>query len=170
MTLVLVRLNKLLDLRPSHLAPFCLSYVHDEEGFEHESQNNRRNPLFARELLKARPVAGLDQYKQILESNDWVGVFYSAPYEAKLIELNDGTEGRRAETKEKSKWFSFPLDWAETITYVLLSRYLRIRAYLTNLRLKSQGQNFRVFEPKISAVSCVYTSNFYEWLRALWEE
>jgi hypothetical protein len=170
MTLVLVRLNKLLDLRPPHLSLFCLSYVHDEEGFEHESQMNRKNPLFARELLKARPVTGVDQYKQILESNDWVGVFHSVAYAAKLIELKDGTDGRRVETKDRSKWFSFPLDWAEAIAYVLLSRYLRIRAYLTNLRLKAQGQNFRVFEPKMSAVSCVYTSNFYEWLRALWEE
>ena len=169
-TLVLVRLNKLLDLRPPHLSLFCLSYVHDEEGFEYESQMNRRNPLFARELLKARPVAGVDRYRKILESNDWVRVFYSGPYAAKLVELTDRGDGRSVESKDMSKWFSFPLDWAEAIAYVLLSRYLRIRAYLTNLRLKSQGQVFRVFEPRISAVSCVYTSNFYEWLRSLWEE
>jgi hypothetical protein len=170
MTLILVRLNKLLDLGSPHLSLFCLSYVHDEEGFEQESQMNRRNPLFARELLKARPVAGLDHYRKILESNEWVRVFYSIPYAAKLMELTDQINGQMVETKYRSRWFSFAIDWAEAIAYVLLSRYLRIRAYLTNLRLKSEGQNFRVFEPKISAASCVYTSNFYEWLRGLWEE
>ncbi len=48
LTLVLVRLNKLLILRPPHLSLFCLSYVHDEQGFLRESQRNRSNPLFAR--------------------------------------------------------------------------------------------------------------------------
>ncbi len=169
-TLVLVRLNKLFGLRPAHLSPFCLSYVHDEEGFVNESQKNRTNPLFARELLKAKPVAGTDQYREILESNGWVGGFYSMPYAAKLKGLREGTNGQGIEFNDNSGRFSFLLDWPEGIAFVLLSRYLRIRAYLSNLRLKSRGQDLRVFEPKISAVSCVYTSNFYEWLRVLWGE
>jgi hypothetical protein len=61
-----------------------------------------------------------------------------------------------------------PLAWAEGVVFELLSRYLRLRAYLANLKFKSKGQDMRVFEPKISLVSCVYTSNFYEWLRELW--
>ncbi len=168
MTLVLVRLNKMLGLRPSHLSPFCLSYVHDEEGFATESQKNRTNPLFARELLKAKPIAGADQYRKILENNDWVGGFYSAPYATKLRGLEQETDPRAIEVNGDAERLSWVLDWAEGIAFAFLSRYLRVRAYLTNLKLKSQGQNLRVFEPKISAASCVYTSNFYEWLRTLW--
>lgn len=168
MTLVLVRLNKLLGLRPSHLSPFCLSYVHDESGFAKESQMNRTNPLFARELLKAKPIAGADQYRKLLENNDWVRSFYSAPYAAKLQGLEQ--ENGAGEIRHEGAFggLSWIFDWAEGIAFAFLSRYLRIRAYLTNLKLKSQGQNFRVFQPKISAASCVYTSNFYEWLRTLW--
>jgi hypothetical protein len=168
MTLVLVRLNKVLGLRPSHLSPFCLSYVHDEEGFATESQKNRTNPLFARELLKAKPIAGADQYRKILENNDWVGGFYSAPYAAKLKGLEQGIGGRVTEFNGSRGKFTLFLDWAEGIAFTLLSRYLRIRAYLTDLKLKSQGQELSVFQPKISEASCIYTSNFYEWLRTLW--
>lgn len=166
MTLVLVRLTKILGLRPSHLALFCLSYVHDVNGFASESQRNRTNPLFARELLKAKPVAGQDEYRRLLETNDWVSSFYPLPYLAKVRALTQAN-GHRLENPSGSR-SSLILDWAEALAFVFLSRYLRVRAYLTNLKLKSRGQEFRVFEPKISATSCVYTSNFYEWLRSLW--
>ena len=168
MTLLLVRLNKLLGLTPSHLSPFCLSYVHDEEGFAKESLRNRTNPLFARELLKAKPIVGADQYRRILKDNDWVGGFYSEAYYAKLQGLNQDTTAREIEIGGEPKGVSWILDWAEAIAYALLSRYLRVRAYLTNLKFKSQGLGFRVFEPKISAISCVYSSSFYDWLRTLW--
>lgn len=170
LTLVLVRLGKLLGLKPSHLSLFCLSYVHDEQGFANESQRNRTNPLFARELLKAKPVAGREQYLRILEENDWVGNFYSAPYVAKLKGLRPNLNGQKMKGTANSGPLSLFLDWAESMAYTFLSRYLRLRAYLTNLKLKSEGQNFRVFDPIITAASCVYTSNFYRWLRALWVE
>jgi predicted nucleotidyltransferase len=166
MTLVLVRLNKIIELRRSHLSPFCLSYVHDENGFALESQKNRTNPLFARELLKAKPVAGQDEYRRLLETNDWVGSFYPMPYLTKVRALTK-PNGHQIEYPNSSR-SSLILDWAEGIAFVFLSRYLRVRAYLTNLKLKSRGQEFRVFKPKISASSCVYTSNFYEWLQSLW--
>lgn len=166
MTLILVRLVKLLGLRPSHLALFCLSYVHDENGFASESQKNQTNPLFARELLKAKPVAGQDEYRRLLETNDWVGSFYPLPYLAKVRALTRAN-GHQFEYPSDSR-SSLILEWAEALAFVFLSRYLRVRAYLTNLKLKSRGQEFRVFEPKLSASSCVYTSNFYEWLRSLW--
>ncbi len=168
MTLVFVRITKLLGLRPPHLSPFCLSYVHDEEGFADESQRNRSNPLFARELLKAKPIAGMDQYRKMLESNDWVADFYAAPYAAKLRGLLEANDGKIDE--DNSDRFSFLLGWGESFTFLVLSRYLRIKAYLTNLKLKSQGEALRVFQPRISAASCVYSSNFYEWLRTLWAQ
>lgn len=170
MTLVLVRLGKILGLRPPYLSPFCLSYVHDEQGFALESQRNSTNPLFARELIKAKPVAGKEQYRKILEENDWVGNFYSTPYVVKLQGLEPGLIGHGIGDHGNSGRFAFFLDWAEGMAYAVLGRYLRLRAYLTNLKLKSKGQDFRVFDPIITAASCVYTSNFYRWLRTLWGE
>lgn len=168
LTLVLVRLNKLLILRPPHLSLFCLSYVHDEQGFLRESQRNRSNPLFARELLKAKPVAGTGEYRKMLQENEWVAEFYSRPYLKKLRSLNGHLNGTTISEEAGSPTLSFLMVWVEGMTYAILSRYLRMRAYLTNLKLKSEGKDLRVFDPIITSASCVYTSNFYRWLYALW--
>ena len=170
LALVLVRVNKLLSRRAPHLSTFCLSYVHDEQGFSEESQRNRTNSLFARELLKAKPVAGTREYRRLLEDNAWVGEFFSASYSEKMRDLDGGLDGATNLGDSENAQFSFFLDWVEGVAYIALSRYLRLRAYLTNLKLKSEGEQLRVFEPIITSASCVYTSNFYRWLRALWGE
>ena len=168
LTLILVRLDKLLGLRPPHLSLFCLSYVHDEHGFAKESKRNKTNPLFARELLKAKPVAGAKHYRKILEENAWIREFYSSSYADALRELQ--TDHDQVLNSDQTGFLSLFADWTEEIAYVLLSNYLRVRAYITNLRLKSEGKYFRVFEPIMSESSCVYTSKFYRWLSALWSE
>jgi predicted nucleotidyltransferase len=169
LVLTLVRLVKLLNLRPPHLSLFCLSYVHDEQGFAIESNRSRTNPLFARELLKAQPVAGAQRYRKYLEENVWVRDFYASAYFTKLKELQGNHNGVVfTDDYGCTSLSSFFADWAEGVAFVLLSRYLRLRAYMMNLKLKSGGNNLRVFEPVISASSCVYTSNFYRWLSAIW--
>ncbi|HXZ89609.1 MAG TPA: nucleotidyltransferase domain-containing protein [Candidatus Dormibacteraeota bacterium] len=166
--LLQIRLYKMLGLRAAHLLPFCLSYLHDEESFSNESRRSRTNPLFARELLKAKPIAGAEKYRRILEENRWVGEFYSTPYEETLRLLQRNLNEEVGQRAIPSGFQSFLLAWAEGMSYTILSRYLRLRAYLTNLRLRSDGRSFRSFEPNISPASCVYTSNFYRWLSTLW--
>jgi hypothetical protein len=168
LALVLVRVEKLLRLYPTHLLPFCLSYVHDEQGFADDAARNSVNPLFARELLKAKPVSGPNEYLRILKENTWVSEFYSRPYSATVKALRDGDSSARGGTAPAR---SMPiLDWAEALVYVFLSRYLKLRAYLTNLTLRSRREELRLFEPRITRNSCVYTSNFYKWLHSLWGE
>jgi hypothetical protein len=164
-----VRLYKVLGLRAPHLSNFCLSYVHDQEGFSNESRKNRASALFARELLKAEPVAGKEEYRRILKENGWVNDLYSNPYSEKLKLLEAYANGRERLETRPSGLHCLLLDLADGIFYVTLSRYLRIRAYLANLKLGSEGKTAREFEPIISPSSCVYTSNFYRWLHALWE-
>ena len=161
--LVLVRVFQGLRLEPRHLLPFCMSYVHDEHGFRNETQRSA-NPLFARELLKAVPLVGKSHYRKVLEENDWVQTMHASSYVAKLESLpNSDRESVR------KKEVPIVLDWADAFAFFILSRYLRLRAYLTNLKLRSHGQQMRVFDPLISRNSCVYTSNFYRWLRHLWQ-
>lgn len=167
--LIQVRLYKLFALRAPHLLPFCLSYVHDAEGFSNESRRNRANSLFARELLKAEPVAGFEEYRKILQENSWVSRYYSTQYSEKLEMLGEAFDGS-SQPSNSSGIRAFFLDWVEGIAYVFLSRYLRLRAYVANLKFESEGKNLRTFDPIISTASCVYTSNFYRWLSALWAE
>jgi len=161
--LVLVRVFQAFRLEPRHLLPFCMSYVHDEYGFRNETQKSV-NPLFARELLKAVPLTGKSHYRRVLEENGWVRTMHASSYVAKLGSLpsSDREITRRTEIR-------IVADWADAFAFFFLSRYLRLRAYLTNLRLKSHGQQMRLFDPIISRNSCVYTSNFYRWLRQLWQ-
>jgi len=170
MILILVRIGKLLRIREPHLSPFCLSYVHDEQGFANESSKNRSNPLFARELIKAKPVTGIRQYCKMLKENDWVAKFYAARYVEKIRSLE--REQSDFQTEADPPWtfgrLSVLFDLLEGMAFTFLSRYLRLRAYLINLKFKSNGQDFRIFEPKISSSSCIYTSNFYRWLYKLW--
>jgi hypothetical protein len=168
LALVQIRLYKVFGLKPAHLLPFCLSYVHDEDSFANETRRNRSNALFARELLKAKPVAGVEWYRKILEENNWVSEFYSASYHETLGTMRKDPDGIAATQEDQKGLRSFFLDWVNSFAFVTLSRYLRLRAYLTNLKLKSEGNNIRAFEPLISSASCVYTSNFYRWLSALW--
>ena len=162
--LVFVRVFKMLRLQPAMLLPFCMSYVHDEHGFRTEARKSV-NPLFARELLKAVPLAGKGHYRRVLEENRWVETMHASPYVAKLNSLP--SYSRKAEAESQ---IPILLDWAEGLAFFFLNRYLRLRAYLTNLKLKSHGQQMRLFDPILSRNSCVYTSNFYMWLRELWQE
>jgi hypothetical protein len=131
LTLVSIRLSKLLHLRPSYLSQFCLSYVHDELGFVNESQRSRLNMLFARELLKAQPIAGIDRYRIFLEQNGWIRSVYSNAYSIKLKQLEQRAGARKAAHSSYSPFLSFLMDWTEGFAFAFLSRYLRLRAYLT---------------------------------------
>lgn len=162
--LVLVRVFQALRLEPTHLLPFCMSYVHDEYGFRNETRRSV-NPLFARELLKAIPLVGKSHYRRLLEENGWVRSLHASSYIAKLHSLPISDQ-----EMDRTREIPIVLDWADAFAFFLLSRYLRLRAYLTNLRLKSHGQQMRLFDPLISRNSCVYTSNFYRWLRQLWQD
>ena len=136
MTLVLVRLNKLLGLRPPHLSLFCLSYVHDQEGFDEESHLNRTNPLFARTAQsKTRLGFGFNTESSLKKTTGW-GELYSLPYTAKLKDLKGENSDQRVGADDCIR-FSFLLNWAEGIVFPLLRCYLHIRAYLTNLKLSS---------------------------------
>ena len=167
LSLVLVRLGKLLRIRDADLLSFCLSYVHDDLGFLQESSKNK-SPLFARELLKARPLVGVRKYKQVLESNEWIKLIHRTAYSSKLNELRI-TEVSEGNSEAASRIISFFLQWADGVAFVLLRAYLKLRSDITNAKLKSKGQEFRVFDQVMNRHSCMYISNLYQWLQQLWK-
>ena len=165
LALVLVRLGKLLRIRDPDLLSFCLSYVHDDMGFIQESSKSKFAPLFARELLKAQPLVGIRKYRQILEDNEWVKLVHKTAYTSKMNELHPESSNKGLVAHET---FSFFLQWADGIAFVFLRCYLKIRSHITNTKLKSECQEFRVFEQVMNRHSCMYVSNLYRWLQQLW--
>lgn len=165
LALILVRLGKLLRIRDTDLLPFCLSYAHDDLGFLQESSKSKYSPLFARELLKAQPLVGIHRYKQILEGNEWVRLVHKTAYSSKMNELPLESSNKGTSAHER---FSFFLQWADGIVFVLLKGYLNIRSHIINTKLKSEGQEFRVFDQVMNRHSCMYVSNLYRWLQQLW--
>jgi len=165
LALILVRLGKLLRIRDADLLPFCLSYVHDDLGFLQESSKSRFSPLFARELLKAQPLVGIRRYRQILEDNEWVKLIHKAAYTSKIDELAPEPSNKGTVANER---FSFFLQWADGVAFVLLRTYLKIRSDIMNAKLKSKGEEFRVFDQVMNRHSCMYVSNLYRWLQQLW--
>jgi len=166
LSLILVRLEKLLRNRDADLLSFCLSYAHDDFGFLQESSKSK-SPLFARELLKARPLVGVRKYKQILESNEWIKLIHSTAYVSKLNELRCA-ESSKNNIETARGFSSFFLQWADGVAFVLLRAYLTMRSNVTNAKLKSKGQEFRVFDQVMNRHSCMYVSNLYRWLQQLW--
>jgi len=144
---------------------FCLSYVHDDLGFLQESSKNKSAPFFARELLKAQPLVGIKKYRQILEDNEWVKLVHKTAYLSKMRDLSCDPSSDKQSHHDRFVIFA---RWADGVAFVMLSGYLKIRAYLTNNKLRSEGREFRVFEPVMSEHSCMYISNLYRWLQQLW--
>jgi hypothetical protein len=167
--LIFVRVGKLLRLRSPHLLSFCLSYVHDEAGFLRESSKSKSEPLFARELLKALPLVGVQRYREILEENAWVQSIHRAAYLSKMKNLHEEAPTTRRSFFER-KELSPILNWVNGFVFVFLSAYLRVRGHLANAKLKSEGLELRVFEPVLSTQSCMYVSNLYRWLHQIWEK
>jgi predicted nucleotidyltransferase len=165
LALILIRLRKWLRIQDADLLPFCLSYAHDHLGFLQESSKSKFSPLFARELLKAQPLVGIRKYRQILEDNEWVKLVHKTAYTSKMNELHPESSNKGLVAHET---FSFFLQWADGIAFVFLRCYLKIRSHITNTKLKSECQEFRVFEQVMNRHSCMYVSNLYRWLQQLW--
>jgi len=169
LALVLIRLGKLLRIRDADLLSFCLSYVHDDIGFLQESSKSKFAPLFARELLKAKPLVGTRKYKQILEGNEWIKLVHKTAYTSKISELHDPELSDKGRVAHERFSFFF-LQWADGVAFVFLAAYLKIRSHITNTKLKSEGKEFRVFDQVMNRHSCMYVSNLYRWLQQLWRQ
>ncbi len=72
------------------------------------------SPLFAREILKAKPVAGKSNYRKLLLENNWVKEIYTKPYREKLSEFDrNGINGISTQGQGRHLKFSWtgPKDW-----------------------------------------------------------
>ncbi len=141
---------------------FCLSYMQDKKSFEEEIIR-RRNPMFAREFLSLFVIDGTDCYRELLERTSWMSDIFPKLYTLRMFDYSKnetcGTEFRQGPQAHDS---------INLFVYVLLGSFLRLKAFLRNLRFRKQRKTKDVFEAKITQGSCVYTSERYRELERLY--
>ena len=160
--LLLARVYRLKASLVGQNTNFCLSYMQDESEFEKESQ--RKTALFARELLSIIVFCGKEFYRTLLVKTKWIEGFFP-----RLTAL-------RLEQKEQndvcfSRQESLPLlyDVVNLLIYVILGKYLQLKAFMRNLGFKKLKRNKDIFEAKITKGSCVYNSFRYKELEKMYQ-
>ena len=141
---------------------FCLSYMKDKKSFE-EEVTRRRNPLLAREFLSLYVIDGMNCYFELLEGTSWMSDILPNLFAQRMFNhRKEGTCDREFGQGLQSR------DIINLFIYVLLGGFLRLKAFLRNLRFRKQRKMKDVFEAKITQGSCVYTSNRYRELERLY--
>jgi len=154
--LLLARVFNIKALIKGGKADFCLSYVQDEEHFE-EGIKNHRTPLFAREFLSIRVLAGINYYTTLLNRTKWMWQMFPRLHAAKLSErVGDKT----SLSGEKTSRIRI-CDALDLFIYVIVRNYLMLKAFSRNLRYRKQRRMNDIFEVIITKGSCLYNSEKY---------
>jgi predicted nucleotidyltransferase len=140
---------------------FCLSYMQDESEFEKESQ--RKTALFARELLSSIIFCGKDFYRTLLVRAKWIEGFFP-----RLTALKLEQKEQQDVCFNHKELLPLLYDSLDMMIYVLLGKYLQLKALMRNLSYRKLERNKDVFEAKITKGSCVYNSFRYKELEKMY--
>ena len=140
---------------------FCLSYMQDKKSFEEEIMR-RRNPLFAREFLSLYIIDGMSCYRDLLERTRWMSGIFPKLYSLRMFDHSKSDKCGKFRQEIQVQ------DSLNLFVYVLLGGFLRLKAFLRNLRFRKQRKMKDIFEAKITRGSCVYTSERYRELENLY--
>jgi len=138
-------------------APFCFSYVMDEDSALREF-GEPGDELFARDALAAEVLVGRSFYRSLLLEATWMRRFFPRMYHRSL----STAQGRRDRPERRG---SHTLN---TFLYYTVGGYVRMKAYLLNRRYRSRGSVSSVFRVRIGSDHCVYESNRYQRLRDMY--
>jgi hypothetical protein len=138
-------------------APFCFSYVMDEDRALREFAETG-DGLFARDALAAEVLVGRGFYRSLLLEATWMQSFFPRMYHRGL----SATEGGR---DRQGKRGSRTLN---AFLYYTVGGYVRMKAYLLNRKYRSRGNVASVFRVRIGTDHCVYESNRYQRLRTMY--
>jgi len=139
-------------------APFCFSYVMDEDRALREFAETG-DGLFARDALAAEVLVGRGFYRSLLLQATWMQSFFPRMYHRGLSAAEEG--GRDRQRKRGSRTLN-------AFLYYTVGGYVRMKAYLLNRRYRSRGNVASVFRVRIGTDHCIYESNRYQRLRSMY--
>ena len=138
---------------------FCFSCVMDE-SFAFETFSSRRDPLFARDALEARTMMGHRLYLRLLREASWISGIFPTAYD-RTVGDSPTWDGGRVRTRARS-----PLN---LFLFVVMRRYIQLKASMLNKRLKKKRRSGALFEVKCAEDHLIYESRRYKGLRAEYE-
>lgn len=150
-------LSRIEGLRRKGSAPYCFSYVVEERKALHDFRR-ADDRLFARDALMARVLSGRDFYRSLLSESRWMERYFPRLYRRRLAAPAGPAPGRAAHGNRVLNSF----------LYYTIGTYVRLKAFLLNVRLKSQGRVSAEFHADIGKDRCVYESNRYRRLRGMY--
>jgi hypothetical protein len=140
-------------------APFCFSYVMDEDRALREF-GETGDELFARDALAAEVLVGRGFYRSLLLEATWMRRFFPRMYHRSLSAARGG-RGRPERRGSRT---------LNAFLYYTVGGYVRMKAYLLNRRYRSKGNVSSVFRVRIGSDHCVYESNRYQRLRSMYSK
>lgn len=142
---------------------FCFSYVLDErlcvKNFSYDM-----GPLFARDALTVKIIKGKSYYSYLIKNNFWLYRYFPRLYES-ISQLHEANDYSKIVCNDDN---SLALDLLNFIVYPFVKSYLKLFAYIRNLRFKKLRKPGRIFKPIITIDSCVYESNRYKELERIY--
>jgi hypothetical protein len=136
----------------------CLSYAQEKIEFE-EKLRRHKTFLFAREFLSIQVLTGLNYYRALLEKTNWIRHMFPRLHASKMLELKQKQDQMLCvERKSVASFY----DALNLLIYAGLRYYLLFKAFLLNIRYRSQHKIRDLFEANITRDSFVYSSRKYQ--------
>lgn len=140
----------------------CFSCVMDE-AWAWRKFKERQDPLFGRDALTAKVIAGSETYGSLLRCASWIGDYFPTLYELKLRETGSERDGRGKSSESGSAVLN-------AFLYLTAGSFLRIKSWATNRRLGKSMRSSDVFSTRMGPGHYIYESNRYKKLRTMYEE
>ena len=141
----------------------CFSYAIDE-AFAEKHFAAPRDPLSARDALKAIVVQGPDFYTRLLRKNTWISDYYPKLYQQKTKNAElDPAQKERSSTSTSRKFLNLFL-------FYTVGKYIRVKSALLNRALRTRGETASAFNVKIGRDHLVFESARYTSLRRMYNK
>jgi hypothetical protein len=160
-TLVMARIHRLAN---RDLPEFCFSCIMDE-SWANQTFSSRQPPIFARDALTAKVIAGEAAYHGLLTRASWMEgylpVFYGMRVRetgsagAGLASVRTGGEGSRV---------------LNSLIFQFLGSFLRLKSWALNRKFAKASRKSSIFKTKIGKGHYIYESVRYRKLSTIYEE
>ena len=154
---------RLFRMRDRNAPWLCLSYVIDEAYAKREF-SRPQDALFARDAISAIVLKGEKYYDSLLANCGWMRWYFPRMYDER-VSKDDDTRGGISVNVRGNSFFEREFN---SLLYLTVGTYIRIKSILLNRKFRRTGQKSRFFSLRIGRNHCIYESMSYRELRRMY--